>query len=333
MQRLEARSMTVRLGLAVLLAAAGANATGVSVETASKSQLKEAKEPFVAGMAAMEAQKFEEAAKNFQASYDIVASPNSRLMLARALVQLGRLAEAYRELEGVIAEVNTLAQEEKKYRSTADSAQTELDDLKPKLAFVTVQAGTKVTIGNQAVSFSDWGKPLPVAPGTVAVVLSSSDGNQHTEQLTLKPGETRELKAEVVSPPCPEPVAPPPSPPPPPPPPPEHATLNQSTVGYVVGAVGVVGLGAYFGLIYGLRGKESELTQDCSGGDCPESAISDGQTRGALSGLGYAGLGLGIVGLGVGAVLVLTDTPPDTQNQAQAALRIGPGSVELRGRF
>jgi hypothetical protein len=333
MQRLEARSLTVRVGLAALLVAATAGAKGVSVETATRAQLREAKEPFLAGMAAMEAHKFEEAAKDFRTSYDIVASPNSQLMLARALAQLGRLAEAYRELEGVIAEVNALASEQKKYRNTEESAQAELKDLKAKLAFVKVQAGTQVEVGNQTVPSSDWGQPLPVTPGTVAVVLTGPDGKQQTEQVTLRAGETKELRAHVAGPPCPEPVPPPAPPPPPPPPSPEHNTLSQSTVGYVVGAVGVAGLGAYVGLIYGARGKESDLTKDCINGDCPASAISNAQTRGSLSGLGYAGLGLGIVGLGVGAILVLTDTPKKTQSQPQAALQIGPGAVQIRGRF
>lgn len=331
MHMFEARRLRIRIGLAALLVAATVGAKGVSVDAASKAQLKEAKEPFTAGMAAMEAGKFEEAAKAFRASCDIVASPNSQLMLARALTQLGRLAEAYRELEGTLIEANALAEKQKKYSNTADSAQNELNELKPKVAFVTVVAGTKVDIGTQTVSPSDWGNPLPVTPGTLAVILTGADGRQQTQQLTFRAGENTELKAEMTSEPCPKPAAPPPPSPPPPPPPPERKELSQSTVGYVAGAIGIVGLGAYIGLIHVMRGKESELTKDCTGGECPESAISDAQTRGSLSGLGYAGLGIGIAGLGVGAFLVLTDGP--SKAEPRTALRVGPGSLELRGRF
>ena len=51
-----------------------------------------------------DAKHYAEALTAFRASHDVVKSPNTRLMIARCLRELGRLGEAYAETAATIAE-------------------------------------------------------------------------------------------------------------------------------------------------------------------------------------------------------------------------------------
>jgi hypothetical protein len=75
-----------------------AGAAGVPVDQASNDQLRAAQKTFRVADDLYDAKRFEEALTADRASYDIVASPNSRLMIARSLRELGRLEQAYHEL-------------------------------------------------------------------------------------------------------------------------------------------------------------------------------------------------------------------------------------------
>src|ERR1700690_4586587 len=90
-------------GSVVLLAI---QARGASVDEATKEQLKAATQYYDRGVEAMDADKFAEALKQFQQSYDTVNSPNSHMMVGRTLVKLGRLPEAYRELTQTIQQAS-----------------------------------------------------------------------------------------------------------------------------------------------------------------------------------------------------------------------------------
>ena len=90
-------------------------------------------------MEAFNADKYDEALQAFQASYDSVASPNSHLMLARTLVKLGRLGEAYEAFDETQREAEQAAKLDEKYEKASKSAADERDALRPKIALVTVQ--------------------------------------------------------------------------------------------------------------------------------------------------------------------------------------------------
>lgn len=57
---------------------------------------------FEAGDALYESKRYEEASQAFRQSHSLVKSPNSRLMLARSLRELGHLEEAKTEFQGTI---------------------------------------------------------------------------------------------------------------------------------------------------------------------------------------------------------------------------------------
>jgi tetratricopeptide (TPR) repeat protein len=81
---------------------------------------------FEAGDALYEGKRFEEAADAFRQSHSLVNSPNSRLMLARSLRELGRKAEAAVEYRGTIEDAQSSAG---RYPEAKQAATAELDAL------------------------------------------------------------------------------------------------------------------------------------------------------------------------------------------------------------
>lgn len=325
------------LMLVASLALSATHAEGASVDDATKAQLKTATEYYDRGVDAMDADKFAEALAQFQHSYDSVSSPNSHLMVGRALVKLGRLPEAYRELTGTIEQATTSGVPQKRYKKTVETAQKELDDIKGKLAYVTLRQAANVQIQGQSVTPSSWQEPQAVMPGTVLVEVKFADGRQLTKQLTLNAGETSEFAVEPPLLPVmtPSQVSP--------------SQLSQAaraqatrvrdssapgmsrkTVGYIFGAVGIVGVGAFIG--FGLVGASSygNTKSSCTPQGCPEGSVNNEGSKGMLQGIGYAGLGIGILGLGAGTGLILNR---NSKSAASTSLRMGPSWVQLEHRF
>ena len=304
-----------------------------TVDEATKAQLKAATQYYDRGVEAMDADKFAEALKQFQQSYDTVNSPNSHMMVGRALVKLGRLPEAYRELTHTIQQASRLGVPQKKYKKTVEAAQKEIDEIKDKLAFVTLRQAARVQIQGQSVAPSNWPEPQPVVPGYVLVEVRFADGRQLTKQLTLKAGETSEVAVET--PPLPNiattEVGPSPVP--------SRAApvrdsaapgMSRKTLGYIFGTVGIVGVGAFVG--FGLVGASSygNSKSSCTALGCPESSVNNEGSKGLMKGIGYTGLGLGVLGLGAGALLVLSGDPKST---ATTSLRIEPSAIRLEHHF
>jgi hypothetical protein len=297
------------------------------------------------GVKFMNSKQYKEAADKFRDSYNIVASPNSRLMLGRALAKLHQPLEAYNEFEATVTLATELASKQSKYQKTADAARKELDDIKVELAFITVIPGTEVSIGGRKLSDGDWGKPLAVMPGKVSIEIAAQDGRVRRRRLRLEPGITRVLTADLTA-----------------------ATsgggadasddsekeqkgegsssssssssggLKRSTVGYIVGGVGAVGVAGFIGMTLAANSIYGETKQNCnkigitSSTLCSRTAVDNAEGKGKYEGFGLAALGVGIIGLGVGAYLLLTDSS-STNTGPTTALQIGPTSFALQRTF
>ncbi len=322
----------------------GATADGVSVNSANEKQLEEGKVLYAKGVEALDAGKHDEAAKRFRESFEVVASPNSRLMLARALIKLDRLDDAYRELEATLALAKDLARGAEKYQKTVDSAQDEMDSLRKKLAFLTVEPGVRVSLDGSEVSPSEWNKELPLKPGAVEIHLEHEDGRSSDKKLDLVAGEMHTIAADLPppagrttvvekvkhvekaedeqAPPSSVPCESPPS---------AGDSLDRDTVGWITLGVGVAGL-AMFGTFTAINEVSvGNVKKSCNRSTCPEGAVDDGKTKGTNAGLSYAGLGIGILGAGIGSYLLLTGGESSTE--PKLALQVGPGSAMVHGQF
>ena len=318
--------------LAGMLATRSVLATGASVDSATKTQLRTATEHYDRGVDAMDAEKYAEALAQFQQSYDAVASPNSRMMVGRALVKLGKLPEAYRELSLALKQATELAVTQKRYKKTGETVQKELDEIQGKLAYVMIRHAAHVQLQGESIAPANWQEPQPVMPGKVTAVIDLGNGRQERRVLTLKPGDRVELALDapastvsaqqtttsnqVTS--APVAVAR------------SSSELNRRNVGYAVGAVGIAGIGDFVGLSLILAPSYGNSKAGCVNSACPESGIDNETSKATLRGAGYVGLGIGVLGLGIGTWLVFSG---GTKTEPSSAIRLGPAGVELTQRF
>lgn len=302
-------------------------ALGASVEDATKAELKTATDAFEQGVLAMDAERFQEALDQFQRSYETVASPNSRMMVGRCLVKLGRFTEAYQVLSQTVADVNASAQAQKKYKKTLETAQKELDELKPKLSLLTLRSAAQVSLGGKPLDIAALKDPLPLMPGVVTFEVTLADGSKVQKQVTLKAGESSEFVFDVPEPrPAPAPITQVPATAPPSA---GAGAIRRKTAGYVLGAVGVVGVGVFVGVGLVGAGSYEDSNARCAAQLCPSSAVDNEGSKSLLRGIGYTGLGIGVLGLGAATWLLLSDGGPSTTT----ALGIAPGRIQLQHRF
>lgn len=324
------------LACCVLGGAVDASAAGVSVEAASAEQRDQAQRKFTEGMKAFDAKRYDQALEGFRASYDIVASPNSHLMIARALREKGDLVLAYREMQQVHREASAAAAADKKYEKTEQAARAELAEMAKRLGFVVVQlehapAGVTVTVAGETVAPDQLGQPLVVAPGQVAIVATAPGEAPVEQTLSIEAGATEPVTLAFAEP---QPAAPPPSAP--------SVEFNTSkmdmrTWSYVAGGVGVAGL-VTFAVFGGLnQAKYNDLQDACPNNRCPPDRQSDIDAGKAYQTAANVGLGVGILGLGTGTVLYLLSNKSSAEQQNAAAkvpmLVVGRDSVTVQGTF
>jgi hypothetical protein len=327
--------------LAVVLAALPAFGAGAGVATATKEQKAEAGKSYQAGAEALAAGELDKALEEFQRSLDVVQSPNSRLMLARTLVKLGRTAEAYAQLEQTITDAEAAAQIDKKYASTIDAARAELSELKSQVGLITVQvsgaaAGDSLSVGGREIEQASWQRPVAVAPGRVQVVLRSTAG-EVVREVDVAAGGSATVE---VSPPPPkaEPV-------PEPPPRVEVSTESSKTrtMGFVAGGIGIAGI-ASFAVFGGLNNaKFRKLEDECINNNCSSELESEKDSGKRYQAIANVSLAVGIVGIGTGAVLLLMSGGNSERQEARVQrarartslprVSVGPGYVDVSGSF
>jgi hypothetical protein len=117
-------------------------------------------------------------------------------------------------------------------------------------------------------------------------------------------------------------------------PPEEPAQKDESgtrTLGFVIGAAGIVtlGVGTYFGVA--TFSKKDEAAKGCDAGGCDPDAKRAGDLAHTYAALSTVLVAAGVVCAGAGLLLVLTSPPP--RPAPRAALFVGAGGVGLRGTF
>ncbi len=267
-----ARRLAVTLLAVGLLVAQAAAAAGVPIEKASKEQLKAAQRTFEAADGLFDAKRYSEAITAYRASYEIVASPNSRLMIARSLAALGKLDDAYYELVGAVSDAKSAAAADEKYAPTLKAAEAELASLEPKVGRVELVLSdalkeAKINVGPRTLTVLEHAAPVVVTPGSVVVVAALPDGRSVRRELSVAAGESEkvqlDLPAESEPSPTPKPEAPTPA---------ASGAAATNDLGkpsslrpyaYVAGGVGVAGASICFS-ICGERGDGMSFPQNAT---------------------------------------------------------------------
>jgi hypothetical protein len=117
--------LALAVAAAVTTRSPSADAQGVAPAEATAEQRDQAQDHFTRAREQYGAGKLEEALASFKASLDVVASPNTRLYVARCLRELGRLAPAYVEYQHTADDAKSDARYDKT-RAAAIEEQREL---------------------------------------------------------------------------------------------------------------------------------------------------------------------------------------------------------------
>lgn len=317
--------------LTVLLVAPRARAAGASLSAATAAQKKTASEHYAAGLKASRSGDNEQALKEFRASYDTVASPNSHLMVGRALEALGRKGEAYAAYDQTVSEAEAAAESDPKYKKTAKAAERERDQLRPQVAFVNVHvAGAgpddELVVGDRTIDRSDWDKPIAVTPGGVQVELRSPGSGAQTRTVNATAGGTNTVELSGASHPSgqTQPVQAEAS----------SSGMNKRTLAYVAGGIGAAGLVTFavFGVLN--NSKYNDLQKSCPNNLCPASRKSDADTGSTYQTIANVGLGVGVVGVVSGAILYFLSTKQERGTATnRPRLSVGLRSVRITGKF
>jgi hypothetical protein len=302
-------------------------------------QREQAQGRFLRGKDLLTKKRYEDALAEFRASHDIVASPNTRLEIARCLVGMTKLVAAYAEFGRAAVEAKELTSEDNRYQRAYDAALTERAEIEPKVGFVTMTIdkpsdSTQVLVGGEEIRRPAWGEPAPVQAGETEIVVLTPGREPIKRKVTVAAGERTSLAIDAQSGDreAAEPAPPPPPPPEsaPPPPPPSRSWMR--TGAYVAGGVGVAGLATF--AIAGLMARSTydDLNHACGGGPCTADKadeISSGKTQQTIADVGLV---FGIAGVAAGATLFVFSMSK-TNHAPSAAIVISPDWIGVRGRL
>jgi hypothetical protein len=315
------------------------------VDSATAEQVRLAQEAFREGDKLFDTQRYEHAIERYQASYSIVASPNTALMIARALRELGRLDEAYAQYEAAVEEAERVATRKPAYQQTAQAAQEELGALRSRVCRVNIDLGdvpatADVTVGGKAVDTARLDEPVIVTPGKVVVHARTADGQEARVEtnapagrevsVTLKLGEVAPEASAAATRPGPA-LAKRPVPAEPQAESPARASSALKPYAYVAGGVGVAGLAGF--AVFGLMNNANydDLEAACPDGHCPPGRADDIDKGRRYQMLANVSALVGAVGLGASVTLYYLGHRQE--RATQASITLGPASINLSGRF
>jgi len=280
---------------------------------------------YAEGLDLRAAGKHDAARDKFDAAFTLVRTPVIGLDLARELVELGKLAEAFEVVE-IISHTPVAPKETVKSTAAREDAAklaTELGKRVPTLKVLVsgVPSGETATI---SVDGKAGDATRRVNPGTHTVVATVSSRPEAKVEVTVKEGESKEVplafeggKAAIGTP---EPTT----------------TKKTSTLTYV--GFGLAGVGLVAGSITGILAisKASTVKDACPQPDkCPpdqDSNISSSKTMGNISTISFAVAGVGVA-LGVIGILTSGKSESSEARKPHVTPFIGIGSVGLTGAF
>jgi len=296
---------------------------------------------FQQGAELMEQKKFSEACEQFAASQQLDPGLGTTLYLADCYEQAGKTASAWALFQEAADGARRVQQADREQiaNERAASLKARLSKLELRVSDARRIPGLELRLNDVAVPSVSWNAPLPVDPGQMRVEARAPGKKPWFVEVKVEPGPASQVVevGELANAPTPL----------------STDTANslsenfaardpgrtQRTVGYVVGAVGVVGLavGGYFGYRAMTLNKESK--DDCRADD-PNACTSEGaatrsdaKTAATLSTV--TGISGGVL-LGTGLTLVFTapSAAPSRVGSSLPSQASAPGfGMQLRGAW
>jgi hypothetical protein len=273
-----------------------------------------------------------DAANALRKAVELDPNPQTKLDLARSLVELGKLVEASKSLNDVIA-VSGAAPGAKKVVAASKKL---LASIEPRVPWVKISVigppadQTTTTIDEEEVDASS---EIPFDPGDHLVVAESSGYERKERRITLEEGEHELVKLKLTKKAAPvvAPVEPKSS-----------GSVVPAAIAFGVGAAGLA-LGAVYGVF--AFNETSNVEANCKDGRCPPDqaeALDIAKANGTVSTVGFV---VGGVGVATGIVLLIVrssgddaapkDEAPAKDDATEVSVRpwIGPGQIGLMGTF
>jgi hypothetical protein len=299
----------------------------------SAAELSKARTEFKEGVSLEAAGDWAGALAKFQDVAKVKTTPQVRFHIGRCKEKLGRLNEALGEYR--MAEYDAQKSKAKELPEITQAREA-LEARVPKLVITRGDNATAASIELDGVALGEAqvGKEVSVDPGPHRIVGKVAAG-QFEQNVSVGEGETKNVELDVPPELLKKPAAATkdeePEPTPEETPPEAPPEKKKSVLPYVIGAAGIVSLGAS-GYFYLQRNKaENDLNDVCRNNVCPKSKQSlqdDGKRDATLSAIT---LGVGVVGVGVAIVLLATGgKKQEKPQQAGLHLRVVP-TPEMRG--
>jgi hypothetical protein len=307
---------------------------------AAKAQFKNAQRLFTKGDHAA-------ALLEFKKISDETASPNARLYVARCLRELGRLPEAYDELNATVTLATTRAESDKKYVATRDSAVAERTALEAKIVRVVIAvpkklSGLEIEVDGKRFADERIGTTMVIAPGTIRVTARAPGYVAFDETLAVDAGANETVTVTLAAA---AKKQPPPSKAEPDPFKDDHPAKPPKTVeeGGGVRTLGVIvlGVGVAGGVTFAVAGlmansRYDEIHAECATETCNQKShgerINGGKTLDLAANVGLVAGGVGIL---AGTLMILFGGPTEKPAATGLGIEASPKAAALRyhGRF
>ncbi|MBI3205660.1 MAG: hypothetical protein HYZ29_29240 [Myxococcales bacterium] len=199
---------TTRVCAGVLLAVVAATSVTLPARVTHAAPAADAAalKKFEEGRKAYDAGKFEEALLAFKGSLELLASPNTRLYIARCYRALGKPASAYTmyRMASKEAQDRLAATGEKRYTATRDSAISEAGELEAKVPRITLALpsdapdGTEVKLDGEVVPRGGWGVATEIDPGPHEVTATGPRRKPFASKIELAEGQQKRVDVELA---------------------------------------------------------------------------------------------------------------------------------------
>ena len=337
-------------------------ASGAPTRDASDNAREIAQKVYAQGVDHYRAGRLLEALAAFRASYEMVASPNSHLMIARTMRDHGDIVEAYIEYGKLIVEAEAAALRDARYAATAQASRAERAKLRARLTFVTIKVkeppdDLRITIGERSLDKDNWGTPVPIASGALVARANASGFPEQRQDLVAIPGGEVAVSFDFAadlrmrgpvaaeSVPVPRGISPfrssDPIPDIPRQPPRPLRPEPDRTWAYVSFGVGGAGLATFVTAGAINQSIFNKLHEQCPGGHCSSSQAAEldkGRTAQVVANVGF---GVALAGATLGCVLLVNaaneqkteEVAHRSSHLALTDLSVGPHGVEVGGVF
>jgi hypothetical protein len=272
---------------------------------------------FQKGRAAMEGGDYETAGANFAESYHLDAAVGTVMNLAVCEEKLGMLAKSWEHWQHAL---RALSPNDRRRQFVEERIAALEADLPTLTIVVKVDNPQRIELERNGVALGQvaWGVAVPVDPGVHEVVVKSPGHRPRRYQIEVAKGEARSVEV-TTGPKLPERISEP------------NQTSSRVTWAYVVGGMGLAGLGTALATGIMLQRTKDTVDENCLDNVCNAEgmrAVRNGKKQLAANTTGFIVAG---VGLGTGATLLLWRSGKEKE-RSEAGIRVVSRGVALTYR-